>query len=256
MPDEQPTAPQTPAAASALEGPKTTTYEPPETDREWFDEPSELPRRPRRRLLTPIPIALAAVLAIACGFIGGVLVEKGQSSSTAAGGAAGIASQFASLRSGAGRSGAAAGGGASAAGGSTGSGEASGGRAGGAGGARAGAGATAGQVAYISGDTLYVTTTEGNTVKVKTSPASTVTKTVKTSVKGIHPGETVLITGASGANGAITAESIRVGATGASGGGGLGGLFGGSTSGAKTSTGGATSGRSGGGEPALFGNGG
>jgi hypothetical protein len=249
MSDEQPTAPQAPAAASALEGPQTTAYEPPETDPEWFDEPSELPRRPRRRLLTPVPIALAAVLAIACGFIGGVLVEKGQNSSSAAGGGAGIASQFASLRSGAGRSGAAAGG-------FTGSGEASGGRAGGAGGARAGAGATAGQVAYISGDTLYVTTTEGNTVKVKTSPASTVTKTVKTSAKGIHPGETVLITGASGANGAITAESIRVGASGASGGGGLGGLFGGSTSGAKTSTGGATSGRSGGGEPALFGNGG
>ncbi len=43
----------------------------------------ELARRPRRRLLgtggNPIPLALLGVLLIACGFIGGVLVEKGQS---------------------------------------------------------------------------------------------------------------------------------------------------------------------------------
>ena len=54
------------------------------------------------------------------------------------------------------------------------------------------------QVAYISGNTLYVTTAEGNTVKVTTSPATTVTKTVKATVAGIHPGETVTVTGASG----------------------------------------------------------
>ena len=59
-----------------------------------------------------------------------------------------------------------------------------------------------------------MTNAEGNTVKVTTSPASTVTKTVKADVKGIHPGETVLVTGAAGANGAISAESIRVGGSG------------------------------------------
>ena len=56
-----------------------------------------------------------------------------------------------------------------------------------------------------------MTNAEGNTVKVTTSPATSVTKTVKADVKGIHPGETVLVTGAAGANGAISAESIRVG---------------------------------------------
>ena len=116
-------------------------------------------------------------------------------------------------------------------------------------------------MAYISGSTLYVTDAEGNTVKVRTSPAATVTKTVQSDVRDIHPGETVLVTGAAGANGAISAASIRVGA-----GGGLGALFGGSGGGPGGSSGGDSGGgpgggggRSGGGgsgEPALFGKGG
>ena len=134
--------------------------------------------------------------------------------------------------------------------------------AGGTGGA-GGLGATVGQVAYVSGSTLYVTNSEGNTVKVKTSDASTVSKTVKSDVKGIHPGETVIVTGSPGSNGAVQAEAIRVSEAGASG--GLGALFGGSlrggsgggqgsgaSSGSETAgSGGGTSGVSG--EPALFG---
>ena len=63
-------------------------YEPIEDGDEWLEEPAELPRRPRRRLLGPIPLALLGVLLVACGFIGGVLVEKGQGSSSSSGGAA------------------------------------------------------------------------------------------------------------------------------------------------------------------------
>lgn len=230
----------------------------------WLEEPAEpeLPRRPRRRLLTPIPLALTGVFLIACGFIGGVLVEKGQSSSSSsAGGASGFASRFASLRATGGASSTSAGG----AGASSG-----GGRAaslfgtGGAGGGTGGLGATVGQVAYVSGSTLYVTNAEGNTVKIKTSDASTVSKTVKSDVKGIHPGETVIVTGSAGANGAVQAESIRVSEAGAASG-GLGALFGGglrggssgahgsraSSDGEATGSGGGTSGA--GGEPALFG---
>jgi hypothetical protein len=231
-----------------------------EDDGGWLDEPEELPRRPRRRLLAPIPIALLIVLLTACGFIGGVLVEKGQGSSGSSSsgtGASALTSRFAALRGGGAGGGAksgASGGGASGGGGLSGG---SGGSSGAAG-AGAGAGATTGQVAYIQGSTLYVTTAEGNTVKVDTSPASTVTKTVKADVSSIRPGETVLVTGAAGTNGAVSAESIRVGAGG--GGGGLASLFG--RSGAGSSTGGGTGGRGGGGgggsggEPALFGNGG
>jgi hypothetical protein len=88
-------------------------------------------------------------------------------------------------------------------------------------------------VAYIVGDTLYVTTAEADTVKVSTSAGSTVTKTDKSSVSAIHPGETIVATGTTGRGGAIAAESIRIGAGSA---GGLGSLFGGRRTGGGGST--------------------
>jgi hypothetical protein len=247
MAHEQTPVGDTPAAESHVLEPTEAAYEP-VAEEEWPEESAELPRRPRRRLLgvggNPIPLALLATLIIACGFIAGVLVEKGQSTSSSSAGTAGagLAARFAGLRGG--RSGASAAGGGSAGGAATAGGGAAGGTSGG--------GATAGQVAYVSGSTLYVTTAEGNTVKVKTSPASTVTKTVSADVKGIHPGETVLVTGTAGKNGAISAESIRVGA--GAGGGGLGALFGGSGAGGGGRGGTGASSTSG--EPALFGKGG
>ncbi len=207
-------------------------------DEDWMEEPSELPRRPRRRLLgvggNPIALTLLAVLLIACGFIGGVLVEKGQSSSSSSGGGAGgLAARFAALRSGAAT-------GARSRSSDTGAGGFPG---------AAGAGRTSGEVSYLSGSTLYVTDAEGNTVKVLTSAGTTVTKTVSSHVKSIHPGETVTILGATGKNGTVSAETISVGSTG----GGLAALFGAGRGGGPTATGG---GASGGGSPALFGNGG
>ncbi|HXC46039.1 MAG TPA: hypothetical protein VNU24_05485, partial [Solirubrobacteraceae bacterium] len=182
---------------------------------QWLEEPpeSELPRRPRRKLLgvsgNPIPLALLGVLLTACGFIGGVLVEKGEnSSSSSVGGASGLASRFAALRAGA--SGASSG--------ASGAGAGSGAR-GFFGGSSGGAGAgftrpTAGTVAYLDGSTLYVTNSEGNTVKITTSAGTTVNKTVKSSVKAIHPGETVTVTGETGSGGSLNAESINVGSGG------------------------------------------
>ena len=256
MPDQETTIQQTATGEAAAAAPVDTlaAYEPVAEDEqeEWDEEPiEELSPRPRRRLLgvsgngaggNLVFLALLGVLLIACGFIGGVLVEKGQTSSSSSSGAvASLASRFATLRGGASGAGASSATGGSGTTGST-----------GASGFGAGAGATAGSVAYVSDDTLYVTNSEGNTVKVTTSAASTVTKTVKSSVKGIHPGETVVVTGAAGANGAINAESIRVGGNG----GGLGALFAGAgASGGGRSAG--TTGNSGsGGGPALFGNGG
>ncbi len=207
---------------------------------EWLEEPpeSELPRRPRRKLLTPIPLALLGVLLTACGFIGGVLVEKGESSSSSSGASASsLASRFAALRSGASGTSSTSG---SSARSSSGAASLFGGASGSGGFTRP----TAGTVAYLDGSTLYVTNDEGNTIKVKTSAGTTVNKTVKSSVKAIHPGETVTITGETGSGGSLSAESISVGA----GGGGFASLFGGS--GARTGSGGASST---GGEPALFG---
>lgn len=222
-----------PAAAPDIDlrAPTATAYEPIAQDDEWLEEPEELPRRPRRRLLTPLPLALLGVLLVACGFIGGVLVEKGQSSSssssTGSGAGAGLAARFRALRAGA------AGAGSGSAGGSS----------------SASSGftrPTAGTVAYLSGETLYVTNDEGNTIKVTTSPATSVTKTVAGTVKGIHPGETVTVTGTTGSDGAVSAESISVGSSG----GGLAALFGG----ASGSSGSSSRARGGGSEgPALFG---
>jgi len=197
----------------------------------WFEEQELPPRRARRRLLTPLPVTLLCILLAACGFIAGALVQKGQEGTSTATGGSGLASRFAALRSaGATRAGAGAAGGAAFGAG--------------------GAGATIGQVAFVEGSTLYVTDSAGNTVKVRTSAASTVTKTVSSSLHAIHPGEEVVITGPSGASGTVTAESIRVGATTA--GGGLGGLFG-AGAGAATATGGSGASSSGG--PSLFGGG-
>jgi hypothetical protein len=250
-----------------VQAPGVAAYEPEEEQEEWFDAPTEpeLPHRPRRRLLgvgaNPIPLALICVLLTACGFIGGVLVEKGQSSSSSsAGSTGGLASRFAASRGGSGGTagrGAAAGSGASAFLGGTGTAAGAGGGTGGR------AGATFGQVAYVSGHTLYVTNAEGNTVKVMTSAASAVTKTVKTDIKGIHPGETVVVTGSPGPNGSVTAETIRIGEAGSLGG-GLGALLAGGGSGAnfgarrggggsEGASSGSSSAGGGGGEQALFG---
>ncbi|HLM86635.1 MAG TPA: hypothetical protein VK272_10660 [Solirubrobacteraceae bacterium] len=214
--------------------PVITQKEPIEAQDDWLEEPEELPRRPRRRLLgvggNPVALMLLGVLLTACGFIGGVLVEKGQasssSSSASSSSAAGLASRLRALREGASSAGTS----------STGS--------------SSPTGFTrpiAGTVAYLAGSTLYVTTPEGNTVKVTTSAGTSVTRTVKASVKGIHPGETVTVTGPSGSNGVVSAESISFGSNA----GGLAALFGGLGAGRGSGGGGAS--RS---EPSLFGNGG
>ena len=99
------------------------------------------------------------------------------------------------------------------------------------------ANATIGQVAYLKGTTLFVTDTSGNIVKVTVPKGTPVTKSVTTGLRGVRPGDTVVIRGSQGASGTVTATSISVGgaiAGGAFGGGGA--LFGGGgTTGAQGS---------------------
>jgi len=161
-------------------------------EEQWPREEHELPRRPRRRLLTPLPLSLLAVLLVAVGFIGGVLVEKGQGSSSSAGATSGsaLASRFRALSG--------------ARGGASPAGAASSGVAAAGGFARP----TQGTVAYLDGATLYVTDSEGATVKILTSAGTGVTKTVKSSVPAIHPGESVTIVGASSSSGVVSAELV------------------------------------------------
>ncbi|HXE44552.1 MAG TPA: hypothetical protein VN635_05080 [Conexibacter sp.] len=196
-------------------------------DDDWIEEPAprdalasaaELPPRPRRRL-TPLTGGLLAVLLVALGFVGGVLVQKGQGGSAAAAGGGGAGRLAAALA-------AARGGGA-------------GGRAGGlfgGGGSGGPGGGTFGTVTTVQGNALYVTDAQGNTLKVTAAKGASVTRQVDSSVHAIRPGSTVIVQGAA-RRGAIVATSIRATPAGAGVGGGVvSQLFGGGGGGGTGST--------------------
>jgi hypothetical protein len=197
----------------------------------WTEELDELPQRPRRKLFTPVTGGLLAVLIAACGFIGGVLVEKGQGSSSPGGNFA-----AATARLGGGAAPGGRGQGASARGGATGAGGLPALFGGGQGG-----NVTAGQVSSVEGRTLYVSTAQGNTVRVKVPVGESVSRTITTSVHAIHPGDTVIVQGAASKGGAINATAVRAtqaSSSGSSGSSALNQLFGGGGGGSTSSGGG------------------
>jgi hypothetical protein len=159
----------------------------------------ELPRRPRRKLVTPLTASLTAVLIAALGFIGGVQVQK----SSADTGSAGVNRTR---------------------GGFTPPSGGGGGGGGGFGGGGAASDATVGSVANVDGKTLYVTDANGNTVKVKTNSQSKVTRTAVSKATDVHPGDTVVVQGTKSSSGTVTATSVTATAKNATG--GLAGLFG------------------------------
>jgi hypothetical protein len=198
MTHDQPTVDETTVHDDAARLPPEERYE-----ESAVDEPEQLPPRPRRRVLAPVPVALLVVLMTACGFLVGARVEKGQASSSAAAGG-GPGAGTAALR-GAGQAG----------GGNAGSRAAAISGAGGfpLAGRSGGAGSvTIGEVSYVRGSTLYVTDSQGTTKKVTTSAASRLTRSVSTNVRAIHPGETVVVQGSPGRGGSITASSVAIGA--------------------------------------------
>jgi hypothetical protein len=164
----------------------------------YYAEPlDELPSRPRRRLLTPLTVALMLALFAACGFVGGVLVQKGQSSSPTVAGASSFASRLGAAASGA-----------------TGAAGAAGGRGGFASrlgslfGGGSGSLGTAGTVTNIDGNKLFVTTTAGTMTEVVMTPDSKVTKSESVGRSSIHPGDSVVVSGITGSNGSVTAATI------------------------------------------------
>ena len=198
-------------------------------DDEYETEPLPLPRR---RRLPKLTAALVVAVLCAATFIAGAAAQKHWGSSGSPAGSRNGAAAALAARLG-GTTGQT----------QTGTTGAAGSRNGG--GGFGGGGATVGTVGVIKGSTLYVTDASGNTVKVVTSPASTVSKTVDTNVRAIHPGDTVVVRGTTGKNGEITAESISIGTGGfgrrGGGGNGSGGGasgFGSSDSGAPTGFGG------------------
>ncbi|HEY2439755.1 MAG TPA: hypothetical protein VGI07_05975 [Solirubrobacteraceae bacterium] len=222
------------------------TVTPEQSGADWSayqDEPAEpLPHRPRRQFFNRRTAAFGALITCAIGFYAGVRIEKGQlagSSTTssaaaggaarglgAAGGGAGAAARggFGSAQSGAGRAGGFAG---------------AAGAAGGAAAGGAGGGASFGTVASVSGKTIYVTETSGNTVKVRLSSATKVSKTQPVPRSAIRPGDTIIVQGVTGSGGTVSAASVTDSGTRPAGGARLG--FGG----------GGGTGKSGGGNSAV-----
>jgi hypothetical protein len=150
----------------------------------------------RRKKLPALTAALALAVAVAGGLIGGVEAQKhwGASSSATAARRGGFPGGFAGF---AGRGGGAPGGGAGA-GGLAGFGA-------------AGAGGTNGTVTLIKGSNLYVTDASGNTVIVKTTAGSTVKKSVSGTIKSVHPGDSVAVTGTQNNDGSYSARTITIG---------------------------------------------
>ena len=136
------------------------------------------------KVVTPLTRVLLVVLIAAAGFIGGVLVERNQQP------AATSTTNAAAFR----------GGGANAAGG-----------AGGNGGGAGGGGATVGTITLIDGTNVYVTTAEGDVVKVLTDPKTTVEVSKNGTLADLDPSKTVVVQGTTNPDGTVTASQITQG---------------------------------------------
>jgi hypothetical protein len=167
----------------------------------WDEEPVGVAGRPRRRYGGPASAILLALVLGVVGFYVGVRVEKGQlssSSATPVSAAAGTTSR-------------------------------TGGPAGAvprafAGGSANGFTATFGTVSSMNHGTIYVTEINGNTVKVKLSSATRVTKSMTAGKNSIRPGDTVSIQGLGGSSGSIAAASVSDSGARTAGGGFAGGV--------------------------------
>jgi hypothetical protein len=92
----------------------------------------------------------------------------------------------------------------------------------------------AGSVSGIAGDTLYVTEASGNTVAVKLSSATRITKNEPVPSSRIFPGDRVAVTGSGASKGTVEATSVTDsgaggGGSGATAGSGLSSAGGGSS---------------------------
>lgn len=168
----------------------------------------ELAARPARGRLPRVTLALGAGVLVAAGFIGGVLVQKHYGGGT--GGGTGRAGAFASAF--AGGRGSATG---AAGTGTTGRGGFGGGGTGGTGGFGAGGGfggnSITGSITVVSGDTLYITASDGTVYTVKTSGSTSVSISSSGSLSQLKPGQKVTVSGSSGSGGTVDATTITAG---------------------------------------------
>jgi hypothetical protein len=148
-----------------------------------------------RRWANRTTVALAGLVLLVAGFVGGAQVQK-HWGTPAAGAGGQLANPFANATAnpfaggnlgGAGRGGTGTGG----------TGTTGGGR-----------GGTTGTVKLVDGTTVYLTTSDGQTVIIKTSPSTTVNVNQAGSLKDLTPGATVTIQGQTASDGSVNATSI------------------------------------------------
>ena len=159
----------------------------------------ELATRPPRAKLPRVTLALTAGILVAAGFVGGVLVQKHLGGSGSGARASSLASSFAAaarrcrwrrrrlrrrLLGGIRR------------------------RYGGLG---SGGSSISGSITVVSGNTLYVTASNGTVYTVTTSGSTTVKVSSTSSLSQLKPGQTVTISGTQGSGGTVTATTITAG---------------------------------------------
>ena len=189
---------------SAGQSPEDILAEPPDAR----DIAAELSAPPRRKLPW-LTLILAAGVIAAGSFWGGAMVQKNSGSSTSS-----TASAFAARLKAGGAGGTAGGfGGFSRGGSGTGTGTGTG----------AGGGATSGTIKLIDGNTIYVTNSSGNIVKITTGGSTTVSIAKSGTVSQLQPGQTITVRGTTDSSGNVTATTVTEGTAAGGGGGGFGG---------------------------------
>ncbi len=183
-------------------------YEP-DREEQWDDEQDDgfaLPTRQRRQFLNRRSAALLALVTCAAGFYAGIRVEKGQlsSSSSTTGAFTPPALGGSSTRSPTSTSGSRSG--TSGSRSSTPSGIPGG--ASGFPGALGGGNASIGTISSVDRNTIYITDSSGNTVKVTLSSATKITKSLGVGERSLHPGDSVVISGLKKKSGVLAAASI------------------------------------------------
>ena len=163
------------------------------------DDTLALPDRPRRQWFNRRSAALLALITCAAGFYAGIRVEKGQLSSNSNGtGSLSLPSLGTSTSR------------------STGSGTRSqtgapaGFPAGGIPGAGFGGGnSTTGTIASVAGNAIFITDVSGNTVKVRLSSATKLSKSLTVAKHALRPGDSVVVQGLKNSKGTVSATSVN-----------------------------------------------
>ncbi|MER6810895.1 hypothetical protein ABT299_16605 [Spirillospora sp. NPDC000708] len=191
------------------------------------DLDAELAAKPARRSLPGPTLYLGAGLLLVAGFLGGVQAQKWTSDDSGSPGGGPAAAGGYGRTGGRGFGGYGGGFPGQAGGGGTGTEQGGRGGTGGPGGfgggfpgqagggagagAGAGGGMTFGTVTKVVGDTLYLRTSDGKTVKVKTSGSTRISVTKDGKLRDLGSGATVIVRGTTGKDGSVTATTVNQG---------------------------------------------